>query len=67
MHRQTLGESIRRAREAQGLSQQLLSSMIGTSKSHLWKIETGKVGASIDTLVRIADALDMRTGALIRF
>ena len=67
MHRQALGESIRKARESQGLSQQSLSSMIGTSKSHLWKIETGRVGASIDTLVRTADALDMKTGSLIRF
>lgn len=51
----------------QGLSQQSLSFMIGTSKSHLWKIESGKVGVSIDTLVRIADALDMEARALIRF
>lgn len=41
--------------------------MIGTSKSHLWKIESGKVGVSIDTLVRIANALDMEARALLRF
>lgn len=67
VYRIDLGTSIRAARTKQGLSQHSLSSMIGTSKSHLWKIESGKVGVSIDTLVKIAEGLDMKVSALISF
>lgn len=51
----------------QNLTQESLSSMIGTSKSQLWRIENGKVGASIDTLARIADALEVKVRDLIAF
>lgn len=31
--------------------------MIGSSKSHIWRIETGRVGVGLDDLGRIANAL----------
>ena len=55
--RQALGKRIRAVREEQGLSQSQLALMIGSSKSHIWRIETGRVGVGIDVLGRIADAL----------
>ena len=65
--RAALGIAIRRRREEQGLSQQRLALMIGSSKSHIWRIETGRVSVGIDDLIRIADALDARVGDFISF
>ena len=41
--------------------------MVGSSKSHIWRIETGKVGVGIDDLSRIADALDIEVRKLLPF
>lgn len=65
--RQALGHSIRERREEQGLSQEKLALMVGSSKSHIWRIETGRVGVGIDDLSRIADALDTEVRSLLTF
>lgn len=65
--RAALGTAIRQRRESQGLSQYKLALMIGSSKSHIWRIETGRVSVGIDDLIRIADALDARVGDFISF
>ncbi len=65
--RHELGNAIRQRREQQGLSQEKLALMVGSSKSHIWRIETGRVGVGIDDLSRIADALDMEVRALLTF
>ena len=65
--RQALGKRIRAVREEQGLSQSQLALMIGSSKSHIWRIETGRVSVGIDDLIRIADALDARVSDFIAF
>lgn len=58
-NRAALGAAIRQQRTEQGLSQERLALMIGSSKSHIWRIETGRVNVGIDDLCRIADALDI--------
>lgn len=65
--RRALGNAIRHRRESQGLSQERLAMMIGSSKSHIWRIETGRVGVGLDDLVRIADALDIEVRELLDF
>ena len=65
--RRELGNSIRERRESQGLSQEKLALMVGSSKSHIWRIETGKVGVGIDDLSRIAVALDTEVRKLLTF
>ncbi|MEE1420274.1 MAG: helix-turn-helix transcriptional regulator [Eggerthellaceae bacterium] len=65
--RQALGSAIRLRRENQGLSQERLAMMVGSSKSHIWRIETGRVGVGLDDLVRIADALDIEVRQLLNF
>ncbi len=65
--RLALGSAIRDRREEQGLSQEKLALMVGSSKSHIWRIETGKVGVGIDDLSRIADALDIEVRKLLPF
>lgn len=65
--RRALGEAIKQRREAQGLSQDRLAKMVGSSKSHIWRIEKGHVGVGIDDLARIADALDSEVRDLLTF
>lgn len=65
--RRTLGEAIRARREEQGISQARLALMVGSSKSHIWRIETGRVGVGVDDLGRIADALDVTVASLFSF
>ncbi len=65
--RAALGAAIRTRRESQGLSQEKLALMVGSSKSHIWRIETGRVGVGIDDLARIADALDVGVRDLFTF
>ena len=59
--------AIRKRREEQSLSQEKLALMIGSSKSHIWRIETGRVGVGIDDLSRIAEALGTRVRDLVSF
>jgi transcriptional regulator with XRE-family HTH domain len=65
--RRALGEAIRQRRESQGLSQDRLAKMVGSSKSHIWRIEKGHVGVGIDDLARIADALGTQVRDLLTF
>ena len=65
--RLALGQALRARREEQGLSQEKLALMVGSSKSHIWRIETGRVGVGIDDLSRIADALGAEVRSLISF
>lgn len=65
--RQALGNAIRQKREHQGISQERLAMMIGSSKSHIWRIEKGHVGVGFDDLARIADALDTEMRDLLTF
>ena len=60
------GEVIRTLRRRRGISQEVLSGMAGISRSHLSMIETGEKSANVDTLWRIAGALDMKLSDLLR-
>ena len=65
--KKSLGASVRAALEQRGVSQRQLALMTGTSRSYLWKIETGAADVGIDVLCRIARALDVAVGDLIDF
>jgi UDP-N-acetylglucosamine 1-carboxyvinyltransferase len=43
-----------------GLSQEQLAELVGTSHSQISRIESGRHRTNLDTLARIAHALDMR-------
>ncbi len=62
-----LGAAVRERRLEQRLSQQTLAHMIGSSKSHIWRIESGREGVGIDDLARIAEALDISVSKLLPF
>lgn len=60
-----VGERIRYRRKALSLTQEQLSEMAEISTSFLGHIERGTRIASLETLVRIADALDTDLNALV--
>lgn len=64
-HRIT-GQVIRRLRLERGLSQEVLSGLAAVSRSHLAEIETGQTNANVETLWRVAEALEMKLSDLIR-
>ena len=64
-HRIT-GRVIRRLREERRLTQEVLSGLLAIARSHLSEIESGRTSANVETLWRIADALDMRLSELIQ-
>ena len=60
-----LGKRIQSARKETGLSQEQLAEAIGKSPSAVSTIETGKRGASLETLIRIANALQVSADYLL--
>ena len=55
-----VGEKVRYAREAAGLSQRELASRMGTSQAAVARLEAGGVGATLTTLQKVAAALDLK-------
>ena len=64
-NRKITGTIIGRIRMQRGMSQEVLSGLSGIARSHLAMIETGSKNANVDTLWRIAAALDMRLSELL--
>jgi transcriptional regulator with XRE-family HTH domain len=54
-----LGEVIREAREAAGMTQLKLAYLAGTSQDSIWAIEQGKRNPGWSTLARIMRALNL--------
>jgi putative transcriptional regulator len=55
-----IGEEIRTAREAAGLSQQALAESVGMSRTNFARIEYGMTNVTIETLLRISRGLELR-------
>ena len=62
-----LGNEIRTRRKAVGLSQDMLGQMVGNGQSYTHRIEAGKVSVGMNSLIKIADALDIEVRDLILF
>lgn len=56
--RLVLGQNIRKARKAAGLTQQVAAVRAGTRQGSLSEIELGKRGVSVGMLTHIASALN---------
>ena len=57
--RELVGRNVKTLREGQRLTKVRLSMMAGMSRQELTKIEAGEANATLNTLVRLADALDV--------
>lgn len=60
-----IGQRIRKARKARGLSQEELATMTGISTTHMSHIETGNTKLSLPVMVDLAAALDTHTDDLL--
>lgn len=60
-----VGERIRNARKAQGLTQETVAERSGITSQFMSRIETGHMGASADTYCRIASALELTADDLL--
>jgi transcriptional regulator with XRE-family HTH domain len=62
--RRLLALNVRKLRVARGLSQEGLAADAKLERAHLGRIEREKENPSLDVLDRIANALEVRIGAL---
>ncbi len=64
--RKAFGVIISRLRIQKGLTQERMSGLAGIARSHLVSLENGEKTVRLDTLWRIADALEISPSELIR-
>ena len=64
-HRRLLGEAIRSKRERAELTQEKLAEKAGLSTVFISRVERGKESPSVDSLVKIAKALNVRVRDLV--
>ena len=61
----TVGERIKKARKAKGLTQEELAKSLGVSFAMIGQYERGERNPKYETLQRIADALNVNIGVLL--
>ena len=62
---ETLGELVRLHREVKGMSQRELAEIIEVNETTIWRVENDRVTPTTDTLVAIADALEVGISKLL--
>lgn len=65
MKRNTLGEILKKRRQAMGMSQLELAELLGVRASHVGYLEQGRRGPSLSLLSRIAEILGLDKGELL--
>lgn len=60
-----ISKKLKLERNKRDLSQIALANKAGVDKNTIWKIETGQVSPTIDTLEEIANALEMEFSELV--
>lgn len=61
-----IGERVKQARLARGMSQAELAEKLGLSDAYISKIELGKNAMTVTVLVKLSDILDVSTDWLLR-
>ena len=61
-----VGRAISKARQDKGVTQEVLSGLADIRRTHLSAIERGERKPTLETLWRIAEALNMRPSELVR-
>ena len=65
MDRKAFGKQLQRYREQAGYSQEALAEKIGCSSIFISNIECGKKSPSLDTLINLANTLDISVDILL--
>jgi transcriptional regulator with XRE-family HTH domain len=60
-----LGETVKRLRQAKGISQEQLANLTGLHRTYIGGVERGERNIGLLNLVRIAQALEVTTSKLI--
>lgn len=61
-----IGEILSELRKTKGLTQEQLSGLAGLDRTHYSKLERGLRSPTLETLFKIAYALDMKPHSLVR-
>ena len=55
--REEVAQQLREVRKSQGMTQELLADRVGTKKSNISRLESGRCNPSLDFLVKVAGGL----------
>ncbi len=55
--RQEIARQIKEVRKAEGMTQEHLAELVGTKKSNISRLESGRYNPSLDFLVKVASGL----------
>lgn len=55
--RKDVAQQLREVRKAQGMTQESLAELVGTKKSNISRLESGRYNPSLDFLVKVAKGL----------
>lgn len=57
---------LKRARKEQHITQEMLAERVGTKKSNISRLESGRYNPSLDFLIKVADSLDKKLEILVK-
>ena len=55
--REEIVRQLKEVRKAEGMTQERLAELVGTKKSNISRLESGRYNPSLDFLVKVADGL----------
>lgn len=55
--KQSVARQLKEVRKAQGITQAYLAELVGTKKSNISRLESGRYNPSLDFLAKVADGL----------
>ena len=58
--REEVVRQLKEVRRAEGMTQEYLAELVGTKKSNISRLESGRYNPSLDFLVKVADGLGKR-------
>ena len=64
--RETVVSQLRTLRKEQGMTQEHLAELVGTKKSNISRLESGRYNPSLDFLIKVADGLGKKITVKIR-
>ena len=62
----SVGRNISRLRLSQGMTQEHLAELVGTKKSNISRLESGRYNPSLDFLIKVAECLGKQITIKVR-
>ena len=64
--REEVAQQLREVRKSQGMTQELLADRVGTKKSNISRLESGRYNPSLDFLVKVAGGLGKQSQVKVK-